>query len=113
PSRRLPWPQLGIDLLQSLPLRLQVRLRIMVGRLQLRMPQPTLNHGDIHAGGKEVDRSRVSKDMRGNPFLGDGGDGLRRRLDVLTQTEAESGGRERRLVSIHENRLFGFSRFPS
>ena len=54
-----------LNLLQGLPLRLQVRLCVVVGRLQLRMPQPTLNHGDIHAGGKEVDRSRVSKDMAG------------------------------------------------
>src|SRR6266404_4221996 len=39
---------LGIDLLQSLPLRLQIRLGVMVGRIQLRMPQPASNHSDIY-----------------------------------------------------------------
>jgi len=40
--------------------------------------------------GDEMDRGRMSKDMRGNPFLGNGGDGLRRRLDILAQTKADS-----------------------
>src|SRR5215467_2028398 len=100
-------------MLQRLPLRFQIRLCVVVGRLQLCVPQPALNHRDVHAGGKEVDRSRMSKDMRGNSFLGNGGDGLSRRLDILTQPETETGGRKRRLVPIYENRLVEFSRFPS
>src|SRR5260370_1359538 len=51
PPRRLGRRQLWINLLQRLPLRLQIRLRVMVGRIQLRMPQPASNHGDVHAMG--------------------------------------------------------------
>jgi len=47
--------------------------------------------------------------MRGNPLLGNGGNGLGCRLHILTQAKSESGGSERRPVSIYENRFVGFS----
>ena len=57
---RLGWPQLGINLFQGLPLRLQVRLCVVVGRIELRMAKPAPNHGDIHACGDKMDGRRMS-----------------------------------------------------
>jgi len=83
PPWRLTWPELRVNLLKRLPLRFQIRLSVMVSRIQLRMPQPASNHSDIHASRDEVDSGRVPKDMRRHSLLGNGGHSFRRVLDVL------------------------------
>ena len=52
----------------------------------------------------------MSKNMRGNPFPGNGGDSLGSGADILAQPKAESRSRQRRSVSIHEYRLVGLPR---
>jgi hypothetical protein len=55
------WPAANLGrLLQRLSLCLQIGLRIVVGRIQMGMPEPASNHGDIDAGSHKADGSRMS-----------------------------------------------------
>jgi hypothetical protein len=65
PARRFGRPQTRVGLLQRLSLCFQIGVRIMVGRIQMGMPEPASNHGDVDAGSHEADGSRMAKNMRG------------------------------------------------
>ena len=49
----------GVSLLQRLALRLQRGLGVVVGRVEMRVPEPASNHGDIDAGRHKMNRSRM------------------------------------------------------
>jgi hypothetical protein len=55
-----PWrfrrSQLWVHLFQCFPLRLQIRLRVVVRCIQVGMTEPTPNDRDIHASSNQVDR---------------------------------------------------------
>ena len=70
PSRWLAASQGWIDLLQCFSLRLQVGLRIVVGRIEVSVAQPASNHRDINAGRYQMDGSCVAKHMWCDSLLG-------------------------------------------
>ena len=97
--------QQRIDLLERFSFRLEIRLRVVIGCVQLCVAHPTPDHGHVDAGRNKVDRSRVPKNVRRDPLLGEGGDMFGGGADILAQTEAKAGCGQRLSISIDEQRF--------
>jgi hypothetical protein len=82
--------------------RFQGRLGIAVGGVQVGMPQPTANDGDIDPRGDEMNGGGMPEYM-GRPPLGrQRWDVLRRPLDIALELVADPCGAERWAIAVHQ-----------
>ena len=113
PARRSAWLGRWINLIERFTLRLQISARVVIGRVQPRVPKPVADYGHIDTSGDELDTDTVTPSVGCCAFCRElphvpGGP-----LNILLELEANSSSAERLTVSVGEDRFVICARLSS
>jgi hypothetical protein len=92
-----------IDLFERLSLGLQIGSRVVIGRVESRVPKPVADHRYVDTGGNELNTDAVTPSVRCDAFCRERWHVLGSRLDVLLELEANPCCAKRLTVSINKN----------
>ena len=107
PPRHDTWACLRCDLLKGGTLGFQRGLGIAVRGVQVGMPHPTADDGDVDPGSHEIDCCCVPKNMRGDTLGGQGGHLLRRQVDIPLEFVPHTGSSQGMPIAIHKEGFMG------
>ena len=89
----------------------QIDLRVNVRGVQGDMPKPSPDGIDVHAGAKQMDRTRMSKAVRANALFREGRQRPACLIDSATDKAINAEARQRLIAAVEKNeRLAGTPR---
>ena len=113
PARRSARLGRRIDLLERFTLRLQIGARVVIGRVQRRVPKPVADYRHIDTSGDELDTDTVTPSVGCYAFCRERRHVPGGPLNILLELEANSSSAERLTVSVGEDRFVICARLSS